>query len=241
MDPLLSAANLTVTFGGLRAVDDVDLAVTAGTLVGLIGPNGAGKTTLLDAIGGFVPATGHLRLGDRDLGGLPPHRRAHLGLARTWQAVELFDDLTVQENLEVAAQPRGLRRRREATADDALSLLGLDRLAARMPEELSYGERKLVGVARALAAGPRLICMDEPAAGFDVVAGADFGRRLQALVATGLSILLVDHDMSLVLSTCEDVYVLEFGRLLAHGSPAEVRGNERVIEAYLGGEASLRR
>lgn len=240
MAPLLSTAGLTVTFGGLRAVDDVDLTVEEGTLVGLIGPNGAGKTTLLDAVGGFVPATGEVRFAGRALGDLPPHQRARLGVARTWQAIELFDDLTVQENLEVAAHPRGLRRRRADVAG-TLSVLGIDHLAARVPSALSHSERKLVGVARAVAAGPRLICMDEPAAGLDAAGCFEFGRRLQALVGAGTSILLVDHDMGLVLSVCNDLYVLEFGRIIAHGSPGQVRADERVIAAYLGGEVAASR
>jgi branched-chain amino acid transport system ATP-binding protein len=226
----LEVRGLAVRFGGVRAVDAVDLEVGQGQLVGLIGPNGAGKTTLIDALTGFVPATGTVRFAGRDLSGLAPHRRARAGLVRTWQSLELFDDLTVEENLSVAAADR-------SAVSAALEVVDLAAEADRLPTELSQGQRKLVGVARALAARPALLCLDEPAAGLDSSESLELGERLRAIVATGVSILLVDHDMGLVLSVSDHLYVLEFGRVIAEGPPAEVRVNERVVAAYLGASA----
>jgi branched-chain amino acid transport system ATP-binding protein len=234
--PLLTTHGLTVTFGGVQALRSVDVAVKEGQLVGLIGPNGAGKTTFLDAIGGFVPSSGEVRLAGRPLQGLAPRRRARLGLGRTWQAVDLFDDLTVRENLAVAAQPRWQRSQPGSSIEKALCLLDLAHLADRLPEGLADGERKLVGVARALAAQPRLVCLDEPGAGLDNTACRELGERLRGLAATGLSIVLVDHDMGLVLSVCDHIYVLDFGRVLTDGTPSVVRGDRRVIDAYLGSD-----
>ncbi|HET9078468.1 MAG TPA: ABC transporter ATP-binding protein [Acidimicrobiales bacterium] len=242
---LLETDNLTVTFGGLRAVDDVSIKIDRGQLVGLIGPNGAGKTTFIDALTGFVPMTGRIHFDGRDLTSAGPHDRARAGMVRTWQSLELFDDLTVRENLRVAAErssAKGFildlvapnRTRVVPAVEDALTLLELQDVAQRMPSELSQGQRKLVGVARALAASPRLVLMDEPAAGLDTAESQDLGRRLRHLVATGTTIFLIDHDMGLVLNVCDYLYVIEFGRLIAEGTPADIRANERVIAAYLG-------
>lgn len=245
MATLLETRGLTVDFGGLRALDAVALRVEAGSLVGLIGANGAGKTTFIDAVTGFVPADGAVLFDGEDLGGKPPHLRARRGLARTWQSIELFDDLSVAENLQVAGERhrlahlfgdlvRPFRHGLDEQALEVLVTLGIERLAERMPRELSHGERKLVGIARSLAAGPRLLCMDEPGAGLDTVESDELAERLRGLVAGGLAMLLVDHDMGLVLSVCDEVYVIEFGRVIAHGTPAEVRANEQVIASYLG-------
>ena len=242
---LLEAAEITVAFGALRAVDGLSLSVEAGRLVGLIGPNGAGKTTFVDAITGFTPHGGRLVFDGHDLVGAPPHRRVRAGLARTWQSVELFDDLTVAENLAaVAHRPsvRGLlsdlvrpgRARHRTCVDHALDAVGAVGLADRQPRELSHGQRTLVGVARALATSPRLVCMDEPAAGLDTTESETLGNRLRQIVEAGTAILLIDHDMGLVLNWCDEIYVIEFGALIAHGPPAAIRRNARVIEAYLG-------
>jgi branched-chain amino acid transport system ATP-binding protein len=245
---VLEARGISVSFGGLRAVVDVDLDVSEGQLVGLIGPNGAGKTTFIDAISGFVPYRGRVSLDGRELSGMQPHARARLGLARTWQSIELFDDLSVRENLAVSShRPTVWETLREVLSrpfssseaiEQALQLLGLEPLAGEMPSDLSQGQRKLVGIARALAAGPRLLCLDEPAAGLDTRESAELGRRLREVVEEGTPILLVDHDMGLVLSISDYVVVLEFGKVIAHGPPEVVRRNPQVIEAYLGSAAA---
>jgi branched-chain amino acid transport system ATP-binding protein len=245
---VLEATGMSVRFGGVHALEDVDLQVEPGQLMGLIGPNGAGKTTFIDAITGFVACRGRVELDGHDLSELPAHLRARLGLARTWQSIELFDDLSVRENLIVAShRPTLWETVREVfsrpvahpqAVDDALSLLGLEHVAELMPDELSQGQRKLVGVARALVASPRLICMDEPAAGLDVNESAELGRRLREVVDAGTPILLVDHDMGLVLGICDEVVVIEFGRVIARGKPDDVRRDARVVAAYLGSAAA---
>jgi branched-chain amino acid transport system ATP-binding protein len=241
---VLRTERLSVRYGGVQALCDVDLAVAEGQLVGLIGPNGAGKTTFIDAIAGFAPTTGRVSLGGDDVSSLVPHRRARRGLARTWQAADLFDDLTVRENLRVASGRSSVRRvARElftarddtpASVDGALELLGIQTLADRGANELTQGQRKLVGVARALAAEPALLCLDEPAAGLDTSESRTLGRHLRQIVARGTAVLLVDHDMGLVLSVCDHVVVLDFGRVIARGTPEAIRRDPAVVEAYLG-------
>ena len=225
--PVLAICGLSVSFGGVHALERVDLEVREGELVGLIGPNGAGKTTLIDAVTGFVPFTGSVSLDGEDIGALPAYQRARRGLARTWQNTDLFDDLEVGENVAVAG----------GQADRTLGLVGLDWATEAMPDQLSEGQRKLVGVARALAGGPRLLCLDEPAAGLDTRESEELGLALRDLADTGQSTLLIDHDMGLVLGICDRVVVLEFGRVIADGPPEIVRQDERVIAAYLGGGA----
>jgi branched-chain amino acid transport system permease protein len=237
--PVLQVSGLSVAYGGVRALSDVSLEVREGELVGLIGPNGAGKTTLVDAIAGFAGGSGRVELDGHDIGGLAPHERARRGLARTWQSTDLFHDLDVLENLMVAGRPgsaavmdRTAARRREA--EEVLDLVGLAWAGDAMPDQLSEGQRKLAGVARALAGNHRLLCLDEPAAGLDTRESEDLGRRLRALADRGQSTLLIDHDMGLVLNICDRIVVLEFGRVIADGAPEAVRSDQRVIAAYLG-------
>jgi ABC-type branched-subunit amino acid transport system ATPase component len=230
--PLLELRNLTVRYGGVTAVDDVSLSVHEGQIVGLIGPNGAGKTTTIDALCGFHGCEGTVLLDGLDLGGRPPHLRAGLGLARTFQLAGVSDDLTVEENVQVGQQRAG--------AGDAtdlhriLSDLGLTDMRELQVSVLSQGQRQLVSVARALAGAPRLLLLDEPAAGLDSTESLWLSERLRAVRDGGVTILLVDHDMSLVLNLCDDIDVLDFGRLIAHGTPDEIRHNESVSTAYLG-------
>jgi len=245
MSALLEVDDLNVRYGGVHAVSDVGMRVDEGTVVGLIGPNGAGKTSMIDALTGYYrPASGRVRFAGEDITSVRPHRRARRGLARTFQSIELFDDLTVEENLLVASDDvttvQALielllaRRQTRGATDWALSVCGLDDVAARSPKDLSHGRRKLVGVARALARRPRLVLMDEPAAGLDTSETEELGRHLRSLPAEGVTVLLIDHDMGLVLSVCDYVYVLDFGRLIAEGTPSQIRENEQVITAYLG-------
>ena len=240
---VFEAADLSVRYGGLIALDNASIKIREGRIVGLIGPNGAGKTTMIDAMTGFVAASGRLELDGADVTGLSPHRRARAGLARTWQSIELFAGLNVVENLQVTRDELTVRAvfgdllRPGAPTGEAtqtLELLGLSSVRDAEPETLSNGQQKLVGVARALASGPRVVLLDEPAAGLDTRESQALGRRLRSIAVDGTAILLVDHDMGLVLEVCDEVYVLDFGRIIAHGTPAELRTNDLVIKAYLG-------
>jgi branched-chain amino acid transport system ATP-binding protein len=250
-DNILETRGLTVTFGGLHANNEVDLVVPRGKFVGLIGPNGAGKTTFIDAITGYVPmSSGTATFGGEDIGSMKPHERAQRGLVRTFQSLELFEDLSVRDNLLVAAYRTRwysfildmlyLTPTDPETEDRvswALEIMGLTDDADAMPTDLSHGRRKLVGVARALAAKPDLILLDEPAAGLDTAESQNLGRHLREFLDHDMSVFLIDHDMGLVLSVCDYIYVLDFGKIIAEGTPAEVRENPAVKAAYLGAEA----
>lgn len=249
MTQLLKVDALRVAYGAVIAVNDVSLTLESGEVVGLIGPNGAGKSSFIDALTGAMKNRGgNVTFEGAPLDVLPPHAVARRGLVRTFQSVELFDDLTVRENLLVAAeQPTLLSSLRDLILPSkpvgidnvawASAICELDNVLDRFPRELSHGQRKLAGVARALAKRPRLVLMDEPAAGLDTDESVAFGKRLRSLPANGVSVLLVDHDMELVLGVCDRIYVLDFGTVIASGTPDEIRANSKVIEAYLGGHS----
>ncbi len=238
---LLAVDDLRVQYGGVVAVDGVSLVVPEGAIVGLIGPNGAGKTTMMDALGGFARYSGSVSLDGDALDGLTPHRRAHRGLGRTFQGIDLYEDLSVGENVIVGEYISGVRRSHaspsEADAsqvDTVLAQLGLLAVKERSVAELSQGQRQLVSVARALVGRPRLLLLDEPAAGLDTTESEWLAQRLRAVRDGGVTILLIDHDMSLVLALCDLIYVLDFGALIASGTPDVIRGHEEVANAYLG-------
>jgi len=248
---LLETEDLTVTFGGLHANDGINLEIEAGSFVGLIGPNGAGKTTFIDALTGFVGTSqGTATFAGRDLLPMKPHERVAAGMSRTFQSLELFDDLTVEDNLRVAAErPRWygylqdfIMPTRPSGVEDqvawALDVLDLREFSDANPGDLSHGRRKLVGVARALAAKPQLLLLDEPAAGLDTAESQVLGGRLRSFLDHDISVLLIDHDMGLVLNVCDYIYVLDFGQIIAAGTPEEIRTDPVVIRAYLGEQAT---
>ena len=224
--------NLTVRYGGVVAVDNVSFSVEEGQIVGLIGPNGAGKTTTIDALCGFHGYEGSVVLAGQDVVGYSPHRRAVLGLARTFQLAGVADDLTVEENVQVGQHMASTHD--PAALTRILDELGLVEMRDLQVSMLSQGQRQLVSVARALAGDPRLLLLDEPAAGLDSTESLWLADRLREVRDTGVTILLVDHDMSLVLNLCDSIDVLDFGALIATGTPDQIRTNEQVSTAYLG-------
>jgi sulfate-transporting ATPase len=229
----LNITGLSVAFGGVRAVDSVDLSVPRGELVGLIGPNGAGKSTFVDAVTGFVrPSSGMVEFAGRVTTNWAPARLAHHGLVRTFQHLELFDDLTVGEN--VAAAAKSTRRGSSAARARAVELCGLEDVVDLLVPHVPAGRRRLVALARALAADPMILLADEPAAGLDTGESEQLALVLRDLVDEGLGILLIDHDMNLILSVSDRVAVLVGGRKIAEGPPAQVRSDSAVIAAYLG-------
>jgi ABC-type branched-subunit amino acid transport system ATPase component/branched-subunit amino acid ABC-type transport system permease component len=249
-DVLLSVDGAGVRYGSVVAVDNVSFEVRGGEIVGLIGPNGAGKTTLIDAVSGFATATGGFDLGGRQLRALKPHMRSRSGLGRTFQGIELYDDLTVRENVEVgttaarfaararagAARHNGTERAAPSRADIDLflNILHLQEVSDAPVKELSVGQRQLVSVARALAGRPRVVLLDEPAAGLDSAESRWLGERLRAIRDAGITIVMVDHDMNLVLDVCDRILVLDLGRVIATGTPQEIQRNLAVTKAYLG-------
>jgi branched-chain amino acid transport system ATP-binding protein len=231
--PMLDVSGITVRFGGHVALDDVRLTAAPGEVTGLIGPNGAGKTTLFNVITGLqAPQRGRVRLDGDDVTGLAPYRRARRGLARTFQRLELFGLLTVRENVELAASVRG--RRPGRSADEALALVGLTAMGEVRADELPTGKARLVELARALATGPRVLLLDEPASGQDDAETEAFRDVLLTVAAEGIAVVLVEHDVHLVMRTCARVHVLDFGRVLAAGTAAEVQADQAVLDAYLG-------
>jgi ABC-type branched-subunit amino acid transport system ATPase component/ABC-type branched-subunit amino acid transport system permease subunit len=234
--PLLSVEGIGVKYGAVQAVSDVSFDVRPGEIVGLIGPNGAGKTSVIDAVTRFAPATGTVLLDGEDVSDLRPHRLSRRGLGRSFQDVELYDDLSVVENVTVGAA-RGTESSTVAVAERVHAVLrtvGLEDVADAEVSTLSQGRRQLVSIARVLVSAPKVALLDEPAAGLDSSESRWLGERLLAARDAGTSILLVDHDMELVLTICDRVVVLDLGRVIACGTPEEVRADERVISAYLG-------
>jgi ABC-type branched-subunit amino acid transport system ATPase component/ABC-type branched-subunit amino acid transport system permease subunit len=247
-DVVLEASNITVRFGGLIAANEVSLSVRAGEIVGLVGPNGSGKTTFVDAITGFVPARGTIRVDGRSVENEPAHRRARLGLVRTWQSLELFSELSVGDNVRVTMDATrrfaflrdAFARSEHGVAENpaAMAVLGGQEDPAGPIDAMSLGEQKLLGVARSLAATPKVLLLDEPAAGLDSHESLKFGDSLRSVAATGIGCLLIDHDMALVMGVCDRIYVLDLGRVIAAGVPEQVSSDPDVIAAYLGGPSS---
>ena len=249
--PLLAIEGLTRHFGGVRAVDGVTFAVRPQEVYGLIGPNGAGKTTLINLVTGLLrPQSGRVAIAGQDVTGWPAHRVAGCGLARTYQHIRLFPEMTALENVvagEYLRRHAPLWRRllllpedgREAAAARErgaalLDALGLGAYAAAPAGSLAYGDRRRLEIARALAARPRLLLLDEPAAGMTHAEAGRLVELIRQLPERGQAVLLVEHNMRVVMEACGRIGVLDFGRLIAEGSPAAVRDDRRVIEAYLG-------
>ena len=252
---LLDVKNLTKHFGGLTAVGDVTLELNEGELVGLIGPNGAGKTTLFNLLTGvYEPSEGTVTLDGHLLNGKAPYKIASLGLGRTFQNIRLFKDLTVLDNVLIAFgnhhKPHAwasffrlpvFYKTEEDLKDKALDLLkifDLDKEAETLAKNLAYGQQRRLEIVRALATEPKILFLDEPAAGMNPQETAELTALIRRIKNEfNITIMLIEHDMSLVMEVTERIYVLEYGRLIAHGTPDEIKTNERVIEAYLGGEA----
>jgi len=244
--PLLETIGVKVRFGGNIALDDVSISVEAGSVTGLIGPNGAGKTTLFNTITGLQPLTGgQIIFNDKDVTKEPPHKRTRMGLARTFQRLELFTTLSVRDNVRVAGEIRNrwsLRTPKmdvNAETDRIISLVGLNDVVDREVGEIPTGKARVVELARALMIQPTLVLLDEPASGQTEEETEQFGNLLRDLAGEGLGICLVEHDMALVMQVCETIHVLDFGRMIASGSAESVRNNPTVIDAYLGAPESV--
>lgn len=253
----LELRGLTKHFGGVRAVDGLDLRISEGELVGLIGPNGSGKTTVFNLVTGFYrPDAGSITFDGRSLVALAPHRINRLGIARTFQNIRLFRNLTVLDNVRIAHHSRveygplaALARGRsfyrgeeelQGKVETFLSIFSLDNRIHEIAGNLSYGDQRRLEIARALASEPRLLLLDEPAAGMNPI---EVGRLMEFILEIRekfrLAILLIEHQMRLVMGICERVAVMDFGQVISRGSPEEVRGDRKVIEAYLGEDVPL--
>ena len=237
---LLEAVGVTVKFGGITAVNDAFLSAEPGTITGLIGPNGAGKTTLFNVISGLQPPTnGRIRFKNRDVTRSSVSHRAKLGMGRTFQRLEAFGSLSVRENVQVARDIHAgagswFSRRRDARINELIELVGLTRYADQRADSVPTGVARLLEMARALAIEPELMLLDEPSSGLDEAETEAFGTLLRGLAGEGCAILMVEHDMDLVMTTCELIHVLEFGKVIATGTPADIRANRAVQAAYLG-------
>ena len=246
MNEILNLESISVNFGGHIAVNELSLTIDPGTITGLIGPNGAGKTTLFNVISGLLaPSSGRVLFADRDITSLAPHKRARIGIGRTFQRLELFNSLTVIDNLRVSIETSNQwKSSREAMSGSSmnakinkiLDLTGLNSVRNAMASEIPTGQARLVELARALVLSPNLLLLDEPASGQNDEETERFGQLLRELCNSGISIFLVEHDMSLVMNTCDQVNVLDFGTVIAKGTPTEIQEHELVIEAYLGAQ-----
>ena len=239
----LTLAGITIRFGGHVALNNVHLAVESNSITGLIGPNGAGKTTLFNVTSGLLkPNEGTIRFNDQVMTDLSPYRRAKLGLGRTFQRLELFPSLSVEENIQVAAEIKGEWFRPSngassvsASVQQVMKLTGLNSIASKSVAEIPTGKARLVELARTVVQGPSMLLLDEPASGQNENETEEFAQILKILNSEGITIFLVEHDMSLVMDVCDKVFVLDFGTLIADGSTEEIQNNPVVIDAYLGG------